>query len=206
MSIRIAYYYSVNRAGRPVSAQENASRRSGKVAQRDHARSYGQAYTGCLITNNRNEKHVDLSSCVDEIQSICTVKFLQKFHILQLSTDRLLNICILHYISFTQLAEQTCTYISYTRSTLYIRHAAAWVCSLPLHVHSFFRLHLRASHRRASISSVRGMNHWSLAFRLDVHTFFDNLAKFPIQAKLMFRWWNGMSTESILQLSAKLRS
>jgi len=48
--VRIAYYYSVDRAGRPVSAQENASRRSGKVAQRDHARRYGYAYTGCFIT------------------------------------------------------------------------------------------------------------------------------------------------------------
>lgn len=44
MLVRIAYYYSVDRAGRPVAAQENASRRSGKVARRGHARRYEQAY------------------------------------------------------------------------------------------------------------------------------------------------------------------
>lgn len=30
-------------------------------------------------------------------------------------------------------------------------------------IHSFFRLHLRVSHRASSISSVRGMNHRILA-------------------------------------------
>lgn len=51
----IAYYYSTDRAGRPVSEQENASRRSGKAARRGHARRYEQMYTGCLIIDERKE-------------------------------------------------------------------------------------------------------------------------------------------------------
>lgn len=38
--VRIAYYYSVGRTGCPASAQENASRRSGKVVHRGHVHRY----------------------------------------------------------------------------------------------------------------------------------------------------------------------
>lgn len=147
MSVRIAYYYSVDRAGRPVSAQENASRRSGKVAQCGHARRYGQTYTGCLMIKMEET----LIYCgVDEIY--LHDQFLTKISQLSSST-KIIQLSMrspvkrLRYISFAQLVEQI--YVSYARGTLYARRAAARVRSLPLRVHSFFRLHLRASHRRA---------------------------------------------------------
>lgn len=64
MSVCIAYYYSVDRAGRPVSVQENASRRSRKVAQRSHARRYEQVYTGCLIINDKNKSVAGHFTCM----------------------------------------------------------------------------------------------------------------------------------------------
>lgn len=75
MPVRIAYYYSVDRAGRPVSAQENASRRSEKVAQRGHAHRYGQAYTGCLITDDKDER-TSIYCAVNKEQFTCTINFL----------------------------------------------------------------------------------------------------------------------------------
>lgn len=157
MSVRIAYYYSADRAGRPVSAQENASRRSGKVTQRGHARRYGQAYIGCLTTDSKIEKML-IHRGVDEEQSICMmINFLRKFLVLQPFTRNcLLDICtLLHFIRPTG---QTTVYISYTRSTLYTRRAAARVRSLPLHV-SFILSPSPTRLSPPSISSVRGMNH-----------------------------------------------
>lgn len=190
VSVRIAYYYSADRAGRPVSAQENASRRSGKVTQRGYARRYGQAYIGCLITDNRNEK-MSIYRGVDEERSICTRSILFKnFPFFDYRSGSPIKHLHTAYISFAQLAKGVYIYIYKLHTKHPIYEACRRAGLLASASRSFILSPSPTRFSPPSISFVRGMNHWSLASRLDAHTFVDDLAKLPIQPKLMIRWWN----------------
>jgi len=112
--------------------------------------------------------------CIDKEQFFFHDQFFTKNFLFNYLRDYLFNIRVL--LHFAQLANWWSNiYISYIRSTQYARRAAARVHSLPLRVHSFFRLHLRASQRRVFPPFVE----WIIeALHLDAHTFFYNLAKF----------------------------
>lgn len=145
MPVRIAYYYSVDRAGRPVSAQENASRRSRKVAQRGHARSYGQAYTGCLITDDKDKRTLIYRTKNSLFaRAISHESF--RFNYLR---DHLLHVCILLY--FIRLTSRTNTHMY----KLHAKHPVCEACRRASPLASASRSFIlspsptRASHRRA---------------------------------------------------------